>query len=262
MPQTRTRLIAGQQRHLHGYRPGRYDPRDHKFELHVRPIRKPPQAEVNPSVLSIVFDQGDLGSCVANGNVMLWETVRRILGNPEVEMSRLWLYAKGRDLEGTPLDEDSGMQVRDALKVMASLGLPHEELWPYDISKFNVEPPAEADADAAQHKILVYRACPSPDAIKQSIIEGFPVVFGTTLYDSFESDETAQTGIIKAPGPTEAVVGGHCMVIIGYDDQRRLFHLRNSYGTGWGEEGDGWLDYWYFQSGAAGDAWTVRQEQV
>lgn len=66
------------------------------------------------------------------------------------------------------------------------------------------------------------------------IAGGYPFVFGFTVYESFESEQVAQTGIVPMPAPGETVVGGHCVVAVGYDDSKRTFIIRNSWGTGWG----------------------------
>ena len=42
---------------------------------------------------------------------------------------------------------------------------------------------------------------------------------------------------------TNAVAGGHCIVIVGYDDTKGAWLIRNSWGTGWGMAGYGWFGY-------------------
>jgi C1A family cysteine protease len=64
------------------------------------------------------------------------------------------------------------------------------------------------------------------------LASGYPFVFGFTVYESFESDTVAQTGIVPMPAQGEQVLGGHCVVAVGYDDTQRRFIVRNSWGTG------------------------------
>ena len=88
---------------------------------------------------------------------------------------------------------------------------------------------------------------------------GFPFVFGFTVYESFESDAVAQTGMVPMPGSTEAVKGGHAVVSVGSDDNRRLFYVRNSWGSSWGDNGYCYMPYEYLLSAhLANDFWTIR----
>ena len=54
--------------------------------------------------------------------------------------------------------------------------------------------------------------------MKAVLAAGFPFVFGFTVYESFESDAVAKSGMVEMPGETESVVGGHAVMAVGYDD--------------------------------------------
>jgi C1A family cysteine protease len=69
------------------------------------------------------------------------------------------------------------------------------------------------------------------------LADGFPFVFGFTVYDSFESAEVARTGGLQMPKPIEGVVGGHAVLAVGYDDKTERFTVRNSWGASWGKRG-------------------------
>ena len=103
-------------------------------------------------------------------------------------------------------------------------------------------------------------ACRSgPDADARLLAEGYPFVFGFTVYESFESQSVADTGVVPMPGSGEAVLGGHCVVAVGYDDSKRQFIIRNSWGTGWGLNGYCLMPYEYLLNPRlASDFWTIR----
>src|SRR5262249_61934311 len=67
------------------------------------------------------------------------------------------------------------------------------------------------------------------------LAEGYPFVFGFTVYTKFESQEMARTGVLSMPGPDEDVVGGHAVLAVGYDDASETFIVRNSWGADWGQ---------------------------
>ncbi|MGA8901714.1 C1 family peptidase [Bradyrhizobium sp.] len=140
------------------------------------------------------------------------------------------------------------------------MGAPLETDWPYNIKEFAVKPPAFAYADAKLDLVSRYmRVSQDLTQMQGCLAEGYPFVFGFTVYQSFESQQIADTGIVPMPSTGEKVVGGHCVVAVGYDDTKRSFVIRNSWGTGWGIKGYCLMPYEYLISARlASDFWTLR----
>ena len=72
--------------------------------------------------------------------------------------------------------------------------------------------------------------------------------------------------------PNNDPADGHCIVIVGYDDTKQAWLVRNSWGTGWGTNGYGWFGYgqgeygleYYCSYGVLGsatnpDPWSKRR---
>jgi C1A family cysteine protease len=206
-----------------------------------------------------IYDQGQLGSCTGNGIAGAIEFDQRKQGIKEFVPSRLFIYYNERVIEGT-VSQDSGAQIRDGIKSVATLGAPPETDWPYDIKRFADKPPAKAYADAKKDLVSAYsRVAQTVGQMQGCLAEGFPFVFGFTVYDSFESEHVADTGIVPMPAPGETVLGGHCVVAVGYNNAKRTFIIRNSWGTGWGMKGYCTMPYEYLlSSNLASDFWTIR----
>ena len=84
-------------------------------------------------------------------------------------------------------------------------------------------------------------------------------MFGFSVYESFESRAVAKTGEVPLPGPGEALLGGHAVVAVGYDDPRQRFIVRNSWGTSWGMDGYFTMPYEYLlDGGLSDDFWTIK----
>jgi C1A family cysteine protease len=162
-------------------------------------------------------------------------------------------------MEGT-VNSDSGGQIRDGIKSEAKQGDCPENLWPYDITKFAVEPPKQCYDSALKYKAINYqRLVQDLNQLKGCLASGYPFVFGFTVYPSFESPQVAQTGHAPMPAPGEQAIGGHAVMAVGYDDSNQWFILRNSWGTGWGMEGYFTLPYPYLLSqNLSSDFWTIR----
>jgi len=88
---------------------------------------------------------------------------------------------------------------------------------------------------------------------------GYPFVFGVTVYESFEGDAVAKSGVLLMPLPTEKTVGGHAVLAVGYNDAKQVFVIRNSWGSDWGQKGHFTIPYAYLlDPNLADDFWTIR----
>lgn len=206
-----------------------------------------------------VYDQGQLGSCTGNAIAGAIEFDQMKQKNPVFAPSRLFIYYNERVMEGT-VNSDAGAQIRDGIKSVATLGAPPETDWPYDISKFTKRPPAKAYSDAKQDLVGSYsRVAQVLNQMQGCLADGFPFVLGITVYESFESDAVAQSGVVPMPGQNEKAIGGHAIVAVGYNSNKRVFILRNSWGTGWGMKGYFTMPFEYLlDTRLASDFWTIR----
>ncbi len=203
-----------------------------------------------------VWDQGQLGSCTAHGigAALVFHEVAPVMP------SRLFLYYNERAVERT-VGSDSGAQIRDGLKVTASLGVCPESEWPYDIGRFTVKPDARCYTDAKLDVALTYqRVAQDVDQIRAQLAAGNLVVIGFTVYESFESPAVAKTGVVAIPRKNENALGGHCVALVGYDHAAKRFIARNSWGTGWGQAGYFSLPYSYVSNPSlASDFWSIAK---
>ena len=203
-----------------------------------------------------VYDQGQLGSCTGNGTAAAVEYGLKAQNKHDFTPSRLFIYYNERVIEGT-VGVDAGAEIRDGIKVVATQGVCDEALWPYDISKFT-DKPSDAAYNAAKKGIIKqYSRVPvALHNIQNVLTHKVPIVFGCTLYDSFESNEVAQTGMVPMPSVSENQVGGHCMLMVGYT--KTHFIVRNSWGAAWGDQGYCYMPFDYLtNSNLADDFWAI-----
>ena len=244
----------------YGWVPDLPDHRDRIYEIPLTRAPLPPSVDLR-SGCPAVYDQGNLGSCTANAiaGALQFDQMKQQLADVFTP-SRLFIYYNERVIENT-VNEDSGAMIRDGIKSVSKQGAPHETLWKYDIAKFKVRPSDAAYKDALKHRAIQYaRLTQTLAQLKGCLAEGFPFVFGFSVYDSFESAEFAKTGEMTMPKPSEKLIGGHAVLAVGYDDAKERFIIRNSWGPGWGVKGYFTMPYAYLtNANLADDFWTIRR---
>lgn len=236
------------------------DQRDHLYAAPVVALAKLPSSVDLRPACPPVYDQGQLGSCTANGiaAALQFDRVKQKL-TPDFIPSRLFIYYNERVMEHT-VASDSGAQIRDGIKSVGQQGDCPETEWPYNIANFAEKPPAKCYTDARKYKAVLYqRVLQNVNQMKGCLASGYPFVFGFTVYDSFEGQQVAKTGVVPMPATAEKVLGGHCVVAVGYDDAQQRFIVRNSWGMGWGMQGYCTMPYAYLTDpNLASDFWTIR----
>jgi C1A family cysteine protease len=247
----------------YGWLPDLPDHRDFPYSAIAPRIAKLPRKVDLQESCSAVEDQGSLGSCTANALVGALEFLENKDRVRFADLSRLFVYYNERVIEGT-VDQDSGAFLRDGIKSLAKQGVCPEPQWPYVVDgvTFKKKPAATCYRAAKKRRILSYHRINSLDEMRTCLAEGFPFVFGFTVYESFESAAVARTGVLNLPTAREHVVGGHAVMAAGYHDADRRFIVRNSWGAAWGKKGYFTIPYAYLANrDLSDDFWTIRSAE-
>lgn len=231
------------------------DPRDIPYSVSKSVLRDlPTSVDLRSRFKTQPFNQGAIGSCgpqTAAADLLFDQEQNE---NPDTMPSRLFIYYATRTIMGT-VNQDSGVYNRDMCKALNKYGWANESLWPYQVSQFRTKPPQSVYLDAARRKVTRYeRVQQTLDQMKGALAQGDPFIFGFAVFNNI--DDAQRTGNI--PMPSGGQVGGHDVLLVGYDDARQVFLLRNSWGTNWGDGGYGTIPYAYAVSRLAGDFWTLH----
>lgn len=195
------------------------------------------------------FDQAQLSSCTSFSSIKAVTYEQQRQGLTPTILSFLFEYYETRLREGDP-DKDNGASITDTVTTLQA-GVCRETLWPYvDIqNRFSLKPPATAYADADNFKVLSEAAVDQTEsAIKAVLRSGLVLVCGIVLYQDFESDRVATTGIVRMPKSSDTMLGGHAVNICGWDDRTKRFRMANSWGPSWGQKGFFEMPYDYILS--------------
>jgi hypothetical protein len=221
------------------------DPRD---KIHITTVSKISALSLTlPTYYFIpiqsIIDQGAIGSCLANAIYNAFN----IQSDGAVKLSRLSLYLTYRQEDSSSLCSDTGGTIRGSMRAIKDYSITSESNWPYITSNYAKLPPSIAFINTYNTKNFVYTFVPQDLIQLKEIIalQNLPIVFGITVYESFESNAIAKTGVIPMPNTnTEKILGGHAIILIGYDDKSQYFKFQNSWGS-WGDNGCGYIPYNY-----------------
>lgn len=235
--------------------PDKPDNRDYIYKPNAS---RTPQSVDLRAYATPVEDQGYLGSCTGNAIAEAIEMLNR-KNNVNVEISRLFIYYYERLLEGT-VNYDSGAYIRDGIRATNRWGAPLESLWPYDISKFRMAPSSVAVNDAARRTVTRYERAIDFNACIDALANGYPVVIGFSVYNSFMSPSVSRTGMMPYPNTrTEPLLGGHAVLLVGYNNATQRFIVKNSWGTNWGDKGYFYMPYDVIKNPQmSSDFWVIK----
>jgi len=216
-----------------------------------------------------VKNQGRLGSCVAFAVTAIkeWQESKEHqleiengkedhrLGK-EYDLSEQWLYYNCKKID--PWGESvEGTSIRYAMKVLQKIGVPCEKGWPYNSTQKG-KPESWANMVAVWSLIESYQLVYGLDNIKKALINA-PLASAIFCYE--EINKVGNDGIIADPTENSRYTGAHAIALVGYDEEKQLFKFKNSWGTGWGENGYGYFSYNYSIKNLV-NVWTMNDLSV
>lgn len=221
----------------YGFKKSLVDHRDLGAFRLLAPAPIPPFADLEQWT-GAVKDQGQEGSCTAHAGTENLEYLYRRFKNEAPVFSPQFLYYKEREMDGT-LPGDNGSFGRTSVRCMNKFGCCLLSQDPYDTGQMDTSPTTDQETEAAAYKAGAYHALASVDEMRHCIASNYPFLVGFNVYQSFE--DTQQDGLV--PPISGDVLGGHEVLVIGYDDNAARFKLRNSWGESWGDAGNCYMSY-------------------
>ncbi|KAK3994275.1 hypothetical protein QBC44DRAFT_392743 [Cladorrhinum sp. PSN332] len=220
-------------------------------------------------------DQGVCQSCWAFAVTALIETMIRIEHG-------IWSKRSEADVhDGTFAACDSTGNAEDTLQYVAGMGIdfitnpergiPGIADWPCDPYEATFHPYEHcADRSGRATYIPFYQAIGGIEDQKRWLSEYGPIVATFALYEDFWDWKDEKGDKVYSYNGIARETGNHIALIVGYDDAKQAWLLKNSWGPEWGNKGfvyiaydNANIDYWtkYGLSNVNPDPWSRKRHQ-
>lgn len=240
------------------------DHRDHQLLLNLPKL--PTTVDLSTSSSSIK-NQGNFGACTAFAGVAAMEYIYKKFDPAAVKVedkfSERFTYYTTREAMGVAPNNDSGAYIRDVVKVLVKKGTCLEgtcPYLPYSSATLTQKPSAQAYQEATTYQVLSYANIPEDKnkmtSVKSVLASGYPIICGFTCYQNVFSGKGG-----NIPLPKGNIIGGHAILIEGYDENKQMFKFKNSWSPSWGDKGYGYLPYNYLNTGNMSDLWVIYTQE-
>ena len=220
----------------------------------------PPKVDLRKFMTEVESQVGS--SCVANAMAGAYEYLAKRELQDTTDVSRLFVYYNARYIDGSQ-DEDAGSYMTNAIKGLQEYGACSESIWANEEDNILEEPHEDAYSEAESFKIKDAEYIETDlDTWRSVLADGYPIAFALNTFDSFD-DACKNRGRVPLPKKTDNVRdthGWHAMLAVGYSDPDRVFIVRNSWGTEWGEKGYCYIPYDYVihDEYNGHDSWIIK----
>lgn len=186
---------------------------------------------------SPIIDQGKLGTCAACAGVSAIEQLVAKKGERLERRSPMFLFYNSRRISGQHIHTNGGLLVCHVTAGIMAWGVCAENEWPYVIARATEEPPKAAFNSAHQFDAIQYARLGSAEEAKVSISNGLPVIFGASISMPYYDAARANGRMPELDAITAGEPVGHIMLAVGYDDDAKLWLVKNSWGERYGDKG-------------------------
>lgn len=218
----------------------------HIIKEDISTFQCPPKIKLHEKYSYFIFDQKHNLSCSTASAISLIEYLRQKEGKKFEKLSVGFLYYQGLKTEG--ITKNAGIKASSVILALIKSGACSQEKWSSAHS-----PLLEPSNDAVLEALSRIKNCNIEyiDITIETIkyILGFcerPIVAIFNIYDTekFYNKETSYD-IVNPPDDPLDESEKHSILLVGYDDEKRVIYFQNSYGDDWGKGGFGRISYDY-----------------
>lgn len=213
-----------------------------------------------------IKNQGQQGACMSFSMVSVFEYFLKKNHVQFPDLSEQFLYYNARKRTGREAYDEGSNSVA-SIQTLSEEGICSEDAWPYKVGGFAEAPTPEAYEDAKHRRVkravMVEKKI---DTLKSALDDGLPVVFAVDVFPSFGK---GVNGFISMPTEEEVLQlkepkenHSHAMVLCGFNDEQKVFKVRNSWGTDFGDRGYCYLSYDYIMQYGYWDCVAIQEIEI
>lgn len=234
------------------------DNRDFIWEDNIKTKNKLPKQFSHIEDLQPVRDQGLQGTCYAQSAACMKEWQEKKDYGLDEYLSPQFFYNQrdywnNGEQDGEDENEDYGMTGRDVMKILQKVGICKESEYPYGTIEKAHEISDKIFVSASKHCIKNYARVYTLKGLKSSLVNNGPCLIAFPVYNH-------GLEMWKKRDEEDEMMGGHAMVVVGYDDNEQIFIIRNSWSKKWGI--NGYCHYKYEDWGSHWECWTTIDEET
>ncbi len=216
-----------------------------------------------------IVDQCNIESCVPTciSTIYYYLTMKQA-NYSNFRISRLYLYYQVRKLYND-INNDNGSTIFDCINILHTDGVIPEFFYPYNHSNLYKNPENFLEKYAKCCKCLGFESVKRYQ-VKNKLLMDYPIICGIKIFKNINNDEIKKTGIISInennnknnneDNNEDNLLGGHCIILVGFDDNTRYFKFINSWGNKWGDNGFGYLPYEYITNKYLSDEFYILKQ--
>jgi C1A family cysteine protease len=225
---------------------------DESFDVQALPTKVDLRKDMSP-----VRNQGQFGSCTSFATMGLQEFLLKKQGRFTAQAPAFNWYQSRRQTGSK--GKDDGVPTEFAVKMLDAYGSVPESDFPYLASSkqndetarlgfLTAQPSSELTAKGKKNRILTgYKSVTTLSGVKKGLSDGTPVVLAMYVFSNMGS--TPKSGLLPMPTSKDKFEGGHAVLAVGYDNEKRVIIVRNSWGSDWADGGYFYMPYEYLKYG-------------
>lgn len=254
-----------------GVLPSPDDDRDYSIEKLLVKAPKLPRSYMT-DLGQPILNQGEVGACVGYSIANSRAIQEKIQHNADewVEFAPMYIYGNrysDRDKEGKPREPvsvGSGLYPREALKILKNYGICKKVYADYlveypECCNRYVANYKELDEHAYPYRISSYYRLKNKIDMMKAVYTLKATLICVPVYESLYFPD--ENGYVK-PDCSGELYGYHCMTLIGYDVDKQVFIVQNSWDNTYGKKGIIYLDMDYPISEAWGMVDEVLEQEL
>lgn len=185
--------------------------------------------------------QGLCGSCWAFASMAAYESNYLIVNNRNLDLSEQYIIDAAVTDRGQDAGSCNGGSYVRVFSFLTQYGALKEEKFPYSGRSVRKRRPQKNPYYTMKWGRVKDYKVPPVIEVKKALVKYGPITASVKVTPAFQA---YTGGIFDEHAPVRSQLDtNHAIVIVGWDDNKKSYLIKNSWGKDWGEDGYMWIEY-------------------